>query len=61
VHVAAGIRLGTETATVYTRLVNIGGVQRWLSVAVYETGPNAGKFATAVEPTAAQLSEGGLK
>ena len=60
-HIAKGIRLGTETVTVYTRQVMIAGQQQWISVAIYETGSHAGRLATALEPTAAQLARHGLR
>ncbi len=61
VHVAPGIRLGEETVTVYTRQVMLARQQRWLSVAIYATGTRAGRLATALEPTAAQLVLHGLR
>ena len=60
VHIAKGIRLGGETATVYTREVTITGQKRWISVAICETGNRAGRLATALEPTATQLTRHGL-
>ena len=61
VHTITGIRLGNDTATVYTRHVLIGGQTRWLSVALYATGYRAGRLATALEPTVVQLERYGLR
>jgi len=61
VHIAKGIRLGMESATVYTRQVMIASRKQWISVAIYETGVRDGRLATALEPTAVQLIRHGLR
>ena len=61
VHLATGIRLGVETVTVYTRQVMMARQPRWLSVAIYTTGPRVGRLATALEPTVAQRMRHGLR